>query len=100
MISESEYKKDFEGLMVWHDDLLLRLIPHSRYNCIGYYEELTSYSDLENKKELFNCNIIEVLTEISININSFKDLLNWTGYRLLDITYSPDYFHFFIQKVE
>ena len=100
MISESKYKSDFEVLDIWNYDLLKMLVPHSRYNCIGYYKGPTNHSEQENNKELSDCDIIEVLAEISINVSTFQELIRRTGYRVLDSIYGPDYFHFFIKKVE
>jgi hypothetical protein len=108
MISESEYESEyereyeriFEGLEGRHKDLLKRLIPHSKFNCIGYYKELPNQSALENNEVLSNCDIIEILTDISINVEIFKKIIKWAGYRLLDLNYGPESLQFLIKKVE
>jgi hypothetical protein len=100
MNNESEYKGDFDDFKAWNNDLMTRLIPHSSYNCVGYYNEIPNRFEQENNEGLSNCDIIEILTEISINVGIFQEFIRKTGYRVLDSIYGPDYFHFFITKVE
>jgi hypothetical protein len=94
------YIDEFEDQEEWQDELLVRLIPDSNYNCIGYFDEPIKGSGLDTNKELSDCEIIEVVTKISINVNSIRELITQAGYRLLDIVYGPDRFHFFIQKIK
>ena len=98
MIGENEQYIDMEELEVWRTELINRLVPDKKINCIGFYEERVDPRDPEFHKKLFDCKIIEIVTNISINTEKFKDQIIKAGYRLLDVMYGSDNFKFLIQK--
>lgn len=100
MIKENEYFMDLENLEVWRNELIKKLVPDEKSNCIGFYKERFDQKNLEFNNNLFDCRIIEIVTNISINSKNFKNLITKAGFKLLDVTYGPKDFKFLIQKIE
>ena len=90
---------DFKNLEKLHRKLIERITPDEKLKCVAFYKEPLDKKELVSNKDL-DCNIIEIITDISIDIESFEALIEEAEYRILEVTNNPDQFHFIVQKFE
>lgn len=100
MTSKGENNKHLADREVQHDDLINDIIPDARFNCVGIFRDPLDKNDINNNRQLCNCIILEIITNIFIDVNSLIKTIKKAGFRLLDATYSPDEFHFLVRKIE
>lgn len=68
-------------------------------NCVGLYKNPMGLEDLENNEDLCDCNILEIIADFSIDIKNFMNLIKKASFRLFDMTYATDGFHFLVRNV-
>jgi len=98
-MTEESNNLDFKYLEKIHKKLIERIMPDEKLKCVGFYQEPLDKRNLDGNKDL-DCNIIEIITDISIDIESFEALIEEAEYRILELTHNPDKFHFLVQRFE
>ena len=90
---------DFKNFEIRHKRLIEKITPDKKLKCVGFYQEPLDKRTLDGNRDL-DCNIIEIITDISIDIESFEALIEEAEYRILEVTHNPDQFHFLVQRFE
>lgn len=98
MVNKSENNNHLINKEAQFNELIKGITPNAKFICINFFEDSLVKRSLGNNKNLTTCDIIEIVTHISINTKKFRDLIKKVGYRLFDVTYEPDGFHFFVRK--
>lgn len=83
-----------------NDELLNRIILNKKSKCSGFFLESLDINNLGLSLNLYDCNIIEIIVNLSVNISNLRNLILDAGYRILDITYSPEYCTYLIKKMD
>ena len=66
---------------------------------MGIYKSPLNLENLESNEDLCDCNILEIIADFSIDIKNFMNLIKKASFRLLDMTYATDGFHFLVRNV-
>lgn len=74
------------------------IVPDAEFNCVGHYRNPLHLEDLKSDTDLCECDILEIITDISIDIKNIINLINKTSLRLLDMGYANDGFHFLVRN--
>lgn len=99
MINKNDNNKYSINQELRFNESIRRIIPNAKFICINFYEDSLVKKDLGNNENLRNCDIVEIVTPISVNTKTFKSLIKKAGYRLFDVIYETNEFHFFVRKV-
>lgn len=99
MTKKGKKSFDLKNLEILHRKLIKRITPDIKLKCVAYYNEQFDENNLESNKDL-DCNILEIISDSSIDIENFKTLIKEAEYRILEMTYDQDHFHFLVQKSE
>lgn len=75
------------------------VIPNAKFICIKFYDDSLVKKNIDNNENFGKCDVVEIVTHISINTKKFRNSIIKAGYRLFDVMYEPDGFHFFVRKV-
>lgn len=82
-----------------NNELTRTIVPDASFKCVGFYKNLLGLEDLGSNKDLCDCNILEIITDFSIDIRNIMDLIKKASLRLLDIDYAPDGLHFLVRNI-
>ncbi len=81
-------------------ELITKIRPDVKCNCIGFYSRESAHEVIEGDTLLSNCSILELVTSSSADIKDFIKMIEKAGFRLLDIFYSSNKFHYLIRKLD
>ena len=79
MINKSDNNIHLVNQEVRFNESIRRIIPNAKFICINFYEDSLIEKSLGNIKNLTSCDIIEIVTHISINTKKFGDLIKIAG---------------------
>ena len=82
-----------------NNELSRRIVPDAKLNCVGLFKNSLGLEDLESNKDLCDCNILEIITDFSIDIRNIINLIKKASFRLVDEDYASGGFHFLIRNV-
>ena len=99
MVNKSDNNMPLITQEIKNNDLTRMLVPDANFKCVGLYKNLLGLEDLGGIKDLCDCNLLEIITDFSIDIENIMDLIKKASFRLVDVDYSPDGLHFLIRNV-
>lgn len=81
------------------NESIKRIIPNAKFICIRFYDDSLVKKNIDNNENFGDCDVVEIVTHIPISTKKLRDLLKRVRYRLFDVIYETDEFHFFARKV-
>jgi hypothetical protein len=81
-------------------ELITKIRPDVKCDCIGFYSRESFHEVIEGDTLISNCSILELVTSSSADIKDFIKMIEKAGFRLLDILYYSNEFHYLIRKLD